>query len=92
MFVPCKNNKISISNLLVKNWLITHSYTYALLKEGASIASANAAFKPLLERNGRPELIKSQNFSLIPLKGSHTREDAGSDPVAKANLTFSSSS
>jgi putative ABC transport system permease protein len=61
---------------LPKNWVISHSYYYVLLKPGYTAAAVNARFPAFLEKFGHPQLRKDQKFTLIPLLDIHLRSDS----------------
>ena len=73
---------------LANNWIISHSYTYVLLKPNAIAANVDRAFRDFLNRFGNPQVRDGQNFTLIPLRDIHLFSTAGSEPTPTANVSF----
>ncbi|MBV6647196.1 MAG: ABC transporter permease, partial [Cyclobacteriaceae bacterium] len=62
------------SNLAV-NFVISHSHTYVLLKQGSGPGSVNSNIQPFLEKYAKPTFLVGQNFELTPVRDIHL--DAG---------------
>ena len=73
---------------LNSNWVISHSYTYVLLKEGANPENVDKAFPEFLNKFGNPQVRDGQTFTLIPVQDIHLKSTAGGEPTPTANLRF----
>jgi putative ABC transport system permease protein len=83
-----EQSRTAMRNNLSSNWVISHSYTYVLLEEGAQSEDVNKGFPALLEKFGNPNVRDGQNFTLVPITDIHLNSTAGSEPTPTANLTF----
>jgi putative ABC transport system permease protein len=72
---------------LQQNWLITHSYTYVLLRPGHSAAAVNARFPEFLRKFGNPQLVEGQKFTLEPLLNIHLHSEA-QDETSSGDITY----
>jgi putative ABC transport system permease protein len=61
---------------LAQNWVISHSYTYVLLKEGFEPETVNAEFAEFVKNNAPEQLQVGQTFSLEPMKKWHLNSEA----------------
>ncbi|MFT4759818.1 MAG: putative ABC transport system permease protein [Saprospiraceae bacterium] len=73
---------------LAGNWIISHSFTYALLEEGADINAVNAKMPAFLKRFGNPDYSEKQSFTLFPVTDLHIKSPAQSEPKPTSNLSF----
>ncbi|QHT71265.1 FtsX-like permease family protein [Rhodocytophaga rosea] len=73
---------------LSQNRLISHSYTYVLLKPNQSVASVNKRFPAFLEKYGNEQLRKDQNFSLQPLLDIHLYSDLQAEPEPGGDIMY----
>jgi putative ABC transport system permease protein len=73
---------------LPKNWVISHSYYYMLLKPGYTVAAVNARFPAFLEKFGHPQLRKDQKFSLVSLLDIHLRSEAQNQLEPGGDITY----
>lgn len=73
---------------LNSNWVISHSYTYVLLKDGANPENVDKAFPEFLNKFGNPQVREGQNFTLMPIQDIHLHSTAGGEPTPTANLRF----
>ncbi|MFW5759530.1 MAG: ABC transporter permease, partial [Cyclobacteriaceae bacterium] len=61
---------------LAMNWVISHSYTYVLLKEGYDARGVNDGFAALVKNNAPEQLQVGQSFSLEPMTDWHLHSDS----------------
>jgi putative ABC transport system permease protein len=73
---------------LPKNWVISHSYYYILLKPGYTATAVNARFPAFLEKFGNPQLRKDQKFTLVPLQNIHLRSEAQNQLEPGGDITY----
>ena len=71
-----------------KNWLASYTYTYALLRPGASKVAVDAAFPGFLERFGDKNFTGKQAFVLFPVRDIHLQSSAQDEPESTANTTY----
>lgn len=69
------------------NFVISHSYTYVLLKEGSKPEHINATMGDFLKKNANPNVLVGQVFSLTPLTDLHLKSDYQGDPTATNSMT-----
>lgn len=85
--MPENPQKFARQNL-ASNWIISHSYTYALLKEGANVDAVNAKMADFLKKFGNPSYYEKQSFTLFPLTDLHLTSVANGEPKPTSNLSF----
>ncbi|QIP12881.1 FtsX-like permease family protein [Spirosoma aureum] len=73
---------------LPQNWVISHGYTYVLLRPGRSPESVNARFPKFLLDHANKQFAKDIVYSLEPLKDIHLRSDAQSGPEPSGSMTY----
>ncbi len=75
---------VRIREDLPRNWVITHGYTYVLLREGYSPAQVDARFAEFLFQHSDRRSIDKQAFSLQVLADIHLRAgvELGPEPVS----------
>ncbi|MEQ9591950.1 MAG: FtsX-like permease family protein, partial [Cyclobacteriaceae bacterium] len=71
-----------LRNNLDVNFIISHSYTYVLLKPGASPEKVNARFDDFLKKYALPQLQRGQRFELFPLADVHLKSDMLAEPTS----------
>jgi putative ABC transport system permease protein len=76
-----------LRNNLAINFVISHSYTYVLLKPGADPAKVDAQFDAFLKKHARPELLVGQKFTLFPLTDIHLRSTLLAEPTPPNSMT-----
>ena len=76
-----------LRNNLAVNFVISHSYTYVLLKPGANPANVDAQFDAFLKKYARPELLVGQKFTLFPLIDIHLRSTLLAEPTPPNSMT-----
>lgn len=69
-----------LRNNLSINFVISHSYTYVLLKAGAEAASVNNNMEAFLKKNAQPQMLVGQVFSLMPVKDIHLHSTLLAEP------------
>lgn len=67
------------ANLAV-NFIISHSYTYVLLKPGASSASIDTNMNSFLQQYAKPQFLVGQIFTLMPLVDIHLKSTLLAEP------------
>ncbi|MEQ9377470.1 MAG: ABC transporter permease [Imperialibacter sp.] len=73
---------------LNQNWVASHLYTYVLLKEAESAATANARFPEFYDKFV-PEPIKiGQKWSLFPMTDTRLYANLSAEPEAVSDITF----
>lgn len=77
-----------LTQVLEKNWIATHSYTYVLLKENQSVDAINDRFAQFIQENGDERFKDKQNFALYPVKDIHLYSPAESEPRPTASLNL----
>ena len=70
------------------NWVISHSATYVLLKEGFSHHNVNERFPELLKNHANENLQVGQSFSLEPMRDFYLFSDAFATPESKSSIKF----
>jgi putative ABC transport system permease protein len=78
------------SEILPRNWIISHSYTYVLLKPNQDPARINAGFPAFLAAHAPKTFAKDIEYHLQPLKDIHLRSDllAEVDPVGNITQVY----
>ncbi|MEJ2006098.1 MAG: ABC transporter permease, partial [Cyclobacteriaceae bacterium] len=67
---------------LESNFVISHSYTYVLLKEGADPSTVNSGLDGFIEENIPEQMQIGQIFSLFPLSDIHLESTTLAEPEA----------
>lgn len=67
-------------NNLAKNFVISHSYTYVLLKPGADPGAVDKNMNAFLEKYAQPQVRVGQVFTLMPLKDIHLTSTVMAEP------------
>ena len=73
---------------LSRNWVISHSFTYVLLKEGYSPATVEEKFPAFLEQHVPKDLKVGQTFSLLPLTDIHLTPDVYLQPEPTSDIEY----
>ncbi len=81
-----KTEQVLRANLAM-NFVISHSYTYVLLKEGSTPEHINATMGDFLKKNANPNVLVGQIFSLTPLTDLHLKSDHQGEPTATNSMT-----
>ena len=69
-----------LRNNLDVNFIISHSYTYVLLKEGTDSKTVDARFDDFLKKYALPQLQRGQVFELFPVADIHLQSDMLAEP------------
>ncbi len=72
---------------LPRNWVITHSFTYVLLRSPAQAAGVNARFPDFLKKYHPAQYLKDQKFSLQPLRDIHLRSTLAGEAEPAGSIT-----
>lgn len=81
-----KTEQILRANLAM-NFVISHSYTYVLLKEGSTPTHINSTMSEFLKKNANPNLLVGQVFSLTPVTDLHLKSDYQGEPSPTNTMT-----
>lgn len=81
-----KTEQVLRANLAM-NFVISHSYTYVLLKEGSSSENINATMGDFLKKNANPNVLVGQVFTLTPLLDLHLKSEYQGEPTATNSMT-----
>ncbi len=76
-----------LRNNLAVNFVISHSYTYVLLKPGADPANVDKNMPAFLKKYARPELIVGQVFTLLPLMDIHLKSTLLAEPSSTNSMS-----
>lgn len=69
-----------LRNALKVNFIISHGYTYVLLKEGADPANVDKNMGELLKKYALPQLQVGQVFTLFPVRDIHMNSTMLAEP------------
>jgi putative ABC transport system permease protein len=75
------------SEILPRNWIISHSYTYVLLKPNQGPARIDAGFPGFLTAHVPKAFAKDIEYHLQPLKDIHLRSDLLAEVEPVGNIT-----
>jgi putative ABC transport system permease protein len=81
-----KTEQVLRANLAM-NFVISHSYTYVLLKGGSESEHINATMGDFLKKNANPNVLVGQVFALTPLTDLHLKSDHQGEPTATNSMT-----
>ncbi|WP_138989620.1 ABC transporter permease [Larkinella sp. C7] len=73
---------------LPQNWVISHGYTYVLLRPGTSPESVNARFPKFLLTHADKQFAKDIVYALDPMRDFHLRSRAQGAPEAPGSMTY----
>ena len=78
-----ENTENVLRNNLARNFIISHSYTYFMLKPGVLPDSINKNFDSFLKKYADPRFLVGQVFTLLPVADIHLRSSllAESEPT-----------
>lgn len=62
------------------NFIVSHSYTYVLLKPGADPQAVNDRFDAFIKQYALPQLQRGQRFELFPMADIHLKSDMLAEP------------
>ncbi|RAW00300.1 ABC transporter permease [Pseudochryseolinea flava] len=69
------------------NFVISHSYTYVQLKDGADPKTIDAGMPAFLKKYAKPEVLVGQIFTLMPVKDIHLHSELLAEPRATNSMT-----
>lgn len=69
-----------LRNNLSINFVISHGYTYVLLRPNADPSKVNEGMEALMKKYAKPELLLGQTFSIMPVADIHLRSEALAEP------------
>lgn len=69
------------------NFVISHSYTYVLLKPGADPANVDKNMDAFIKKNAQPRLQVGQVFSLMPVPDIHLKSTLLAEPSGTNSMT-----
>lgn len=78
--------KVMRLNLSV-NFIISHSYTYILLKPGADPAKVDQSMQAFLKKYAQPNFLVGQVFELMPLTNIHLHSTMLAEPSSTSSMT-----
>lgn len=81
-----QTSEILKANLAI-NFIISHSYTYVLLKPGADPETVNSGMDGLIKKYAQPRFLVGQVFSLMPLTEIHLGSTLLMEPSATNSWT-----
>ena len=70
------------------NFVISHSYTYVLLRPGRSPESVNARFPAFLKAHADKEIASGIEYKLEPMRDFHLRSTAQNTPEPAGSMTY----
>ena len=73
---------------LPQNWVISHGYTYVLLRPGRSPETVDARFPQFLLRYANQQFAKGIVYKLEPMRNFHLRSDAQVPPEPAGSITY----
>ncbi len=73
---------------LPQNWIISHSYTYVLLRPGRSAEAVNARFPQFLLTHADKDFAKDIVYQLQPLRAIHLDPSVAEGPEPIGSLTY----
>jgi len=76
-----------LRNNLSRNFIISHSYTYVLLKPGTTPANIDTSMTSFLKKYADPRFIVGQKFTLMPVKDIHLHSTLQAEPSATNTMT-----
>jgi putative ABC transport system permease protein len=76
-----------LRNNLASNFVISHSYTYVLLKPGADASNVDKGMADFLKKYARPDRLIGQVFTLMPVIDIHLKSDLLAEPSPTNSMT-----
>lgn len=76
-----------LRNNLARNFIISHSYTYVLLKPGTSPDNINANMDAFIKKHADPRFHVGQVFSLMPVGDIHLQSSLLAEPSSTNSMT-----
>lgn len=82
-----ENTENVLRNNLSRNFIISHSYTYIMLKPGATPDNVNKNFEAFLKKYADPRFLVGQVFTLLPLADIHLKSSLLAEPTPTSSMT-----
>lgn len=76
-----------LRNNFSKNFIISHSYTYVLLKPGSTPDRIDTSMGEFLKKYSDPNFLVGQNFTLMPVKDIHMKSTLLMEPTPTNTMT-----
>jgi putative ABC transport system permease protein len=76
-----------LRNNLSRNFIISHSYTYVLLKPGSDPAAVDRGMADFLKKYAAPQFLVGQVFTLMPLTDIHLNSTLLAEPSQTNSMT-----
>lgn len=76
-----------LRNNLAINFVISHGYTYVLLKDGADPNQVNANMEAFLKKYALPQMLVGQVFTLFPVKDIHLKSTSLAEPSTTNSMS-----
>lgn len=73
---------------LSQNWVISHSLTYVLLKDGSNPNTVNDRFEKMVNEHAPESLRLGQSFHLLPLRDIHLTADLELEPEPLGSMQY----
>ncbi|MBX2916092.1 MAG: ABC transporter permease [Cyclobacteriaceae bacterium] len=70
-----------LRNNFAQNFVISHSYTYVLLKAGEAYTTINEQMDDFVKKYAHPKLQIGQKFALMPVSDLHLKSDFMGEPT-----------
>lgn len=80
--------KENVRNNFKRNWIVSHSPTYVLLKEGRSPESVDARFPDFISEKIPANMNKDPSFKLQPLSDIHLNNDIQAQAEPSGSMRF----
>jgi len=77
----------TLRNNLAINFIISHSYTYVMLKPGSDPKNVDNQMEAFLKKYADPRFLVGQVFTLIPLADIHLKSTMLAEPSATNSMT-----
>ncbi len=76
-----------LRNNLAVNFVISHGYTYVLLKEGADPHQVDTGMEAFLKKHALPQMLVGQVFTLFPVKDIHLKSTSLAEPSTTNSMS-----
>lgn len=76
-----------LRNNLRINYVVSHSYTYVLLRPGTDHKKINSGLEAFLKKYAEPRFLVGQKFTLMPLTDIHLQSTLLAEPTPTNSLT-----
>ena len=82
-----EQTEIVLRKNFAMNFVISHSYTYVLLKEGTTHTSINEQMDAFIKKYADPKVQIGQKFALMPLPDIHLNSTLQGEPTPTNSMT-----